>query len=98
MLNSNGDVAIKDNHILMIEGKELLRQTVQFVLGTNKGEWTLNAEEGINFKNILGKPKTIKKQNSAVDVQRYYEKEIEYIKQNEDEFIGRLERRMDGEG
>ena len=42
----------------MIDGNELLRQTVQSVIGTNKGEWVLNREEGITFSKILGKGNT----------------------------------------
>ena len=42
----------------MVEGNELLIQTVQAVIGTNKGEWTLNNAEGIKFSNILGKGTT----------------------------------------
>lgn len=41
----------------MINGNELLRQTVQSVLGTNKGEWFLDIDEGIDFSNLLGKEK-----------------------------------------
>lgn len=57
MLDSHGDVVIHNNKIQMIEGDELLAQRVWCVLGTNKGEWPLNLEEGINFHNILGKNK-----------------------------------------
>lgn len=49
------DIEIHNNQIVMVQGDELLRQTVQSVLGTNKGEWTLGEEEGIEFQNILGK-------------------------------------------
>lgn len=41
--------------IEMIDGNELLVQTVESVIGTNKGEWVLNKDEGIHFKNLLGK-------------------------------------------
>lgn len=44
-----------ENKIQMIEGKNLLKQKVESVLGTNKGEWVLNKQEGITFSNILGK-------------------------------------------
>lgn len=49
------DIDIQNNQIVMVEGDELLRQKVQSVLGTNKGEWTLGEEEGIEFQNIMGK-------------------------------------------
>lgn len=59
-LNSYGDVDIQENEIQMVDGNDLLRQTVQSVLGTNKGEWVLNDEEGITFSNLLG---SIKEEN-----------------------------------
>lgn len=44
-----------DCQIEMISGDDLLAQTTQSVLGTNKGEWFDNENEGITFSNILGK-------------------------------------------
>lgn len=52
---NNGDVVIENGVIQMTSGGDLLRQTVETVLNTNKGEWWLNPDEGINFSNILGK-------------------------------------------
>lgn len=57
-LDSNGDLLIENNRIQMINGNELVRQTVERVLHTNKGEWFLNLDEGITFSNILGKQKS----------------------------------------
>ena len=54
-LDENNDILIKDNQIQMINGSELTKQTIQTVIGTNKGEWCLNEDEGITFDNILGK-------------------------------------------
>lgn len=54
-LDNAGDVIIQNNRVQMIDGNELLRQTIQSVLGTNKGEWFLNKDEGITFSNITGK-------------------------------------------
>lgn len=42
----------------MINGNDLIRQTVETNLGTNKGEWFLDIDEGIEFSNLLGKEKT----------------------------------------
>lgn len=56
-LDSNGDVIIEKNKIKLVDGTELIRQTVQTVLGTNKNEWFLNIDEGIDFNNLLGKKK-----------------------------------------
>lgn len=46
---------IENNEIQMVEGDELLRQTVQSIIETNKGEWFEDWNEGIEFSNILGK-------------------------------------------
>lgn len=54
-LDDKGDLLIKNNEIVMINGNELLKQNIEMVLSTNKGEWSLNIDEGINFANILGK-------------------------------------------
>ena len=54
-LDSNGDVLIENNEITMVYAENLVRQTIETVLGTKKGEWSLNVEEGINFSNLLGK-------------------------------------------
>ena len=57
-LDSNGDVLIENNEITMVYAENLVRQTIETVLGTNKGEWSLNIDVGINFSNILGKHQT----------------------------------------
>ena len=57
-LDKNNDILISNNQIQMINGSELTKQTAKTVIGTNKGEWCLNENEGINFKNILGKYET----------------------------------------
>lgn len=58
MLDEHGDVVIQNGKIQMIDGSDLLLQKANSVLGTNKGEWPLNPDEGIVFQNILGKNKT----------------------------------------
>lgn len=56
-LDNNGDVIIEKNKIKMIDGVDLINQTVKTALGTNKTEWFLNVGEGIDFNNLLGKRK-----------------------------------------
>nr|DAV45636.1 MAG TPA: Baseplate wedge protein [Caudoviricetes sp.] len=51
----DGDVLIENNEIQMVDGEELLRQTAQSIIETNKGEWFTDWDEGIDFSNILGK-------------------------------------------
>lgn len=70
----------------MVHGAELTRQTAEAVLGTNKGEWSLNVEEGINFSNILGKAKPTEKPSAA-------DKELSEMSH----LARKLERRLDGE-
>lgn len=50
------DVMIVNNQIQMVEDNDLLSQTCRTVLGTNKGEWFNNKNEGISFQNIFSKP------------------------------------------
>lgn len=54
-LTNSGDVEIRNNKIQMIADDELARQTIQYLLSTNKGECFYNENEGINFRNLLGK-------------------------------------------
>lgn len=54
----NGDIVIGvQRDIEMTQGTDLTRQKLEMVLGTNRGEWYFNLNEGICFKNILGKKK-----------------------------------------
>ena len=55
MLDNTGDVVIKSGAVQMVNGNDLLKQTIKTILGTNKGEWPLNPDEGIDFSIILGK-------------------------------------------
>lgn len=52
-LDENGDVILENGEIRMVSVEELIRQTVQSVLGTNKGEWFLNINEGIDYSAIF---------------------------------------------
>lgn len=50
----DGDVVVNKT-IEMVDGSELLRQKSELVIGTNKGEWEFDAEEGIDFRVVLCK-------------------------------------------
>lgn len=54
-LDENGDLLVEDGVIRTISGDGLTAQTVQTLLGTNKGEWFLNGDEGLRFRTMLGK-------------------------------------------
>lgn len=98
-LDENGDLLIKNGEIQMVSGAELTQQKVKTVLSTNKGEWSLNVDEGIDFKNILGKSNMKLKG----DKQQVLESENAYLKgklqdyENNNEMNDLLERRLDGE-
>lgn len=52
-LDEKGDVILKNGEIQMVEGLDLTMQTCRTVIGTNKGEWFLDGQEGIRFDHIL---------------------------------------------
>lgn len=54
-LDSNGDIQITNGVIDMVYDEELTAQRVKTVLGTNKGEWFMDGDEGIDFGYMLGK-------------------------------------------
>lgn len=97
MLDEQGDVVIQKGEIQMIHGKELTAQTIKSVLGTQKGEWFLNWDEGINLDNILGKKRYARKTTA---IEKQYIEEISTLKkdQEEDNRLNELlAKRLDGE-
>ena len=54
-LDSNGDVEIKNNKIVIANAQELIVQKIQKMLSTNKNEWFDNSNEGINLRELSGK-------------------------------------------
>lgn len=61
-LDENGDVMVSKD-ISLVKGEELLRQTVETLLHTNKKEWPFNPDSGIQLSSILTK-------NPDIDVVR----------------------------
>ncbi len=55
LLDEKGDIVIENGEIGLVSGNELVAQTVKTTMNTNKGEWFLNHDEGINYYAILGK-------------------------------------------
>lgn len=86
-LTNKGDVLISNHEIQIVEDAELTRQTVQTILSTNKGEWSLNHDEGITFSNILGK-NAVKETTQS---EQGFENSIKYDNLNE-----QLSQRLDG--
>jgi hypothetical protein len=96
-LDSSGDIIINNNTIEMISGNELLAQTVRTLLGTNKGEWALNEQEGINHRNIIGQPKQKSgNRRNGNALEKYYKAEISHINEENSEMIQQLRDRLEG--
>ena len=93
-LDSNGDVVIKNGNIAMVDGAELTAQTVRTLLGTNKGEWFGNLDEGISFKNILGKNRKSVKENTSGGITSHSSGMTET---EELAIAARLRKRLDGD-
>lgn len=55
LIDEKGDIIIENGNIALVNGNDLIAQTVKTVLSTNKGEWFLNKDEGINHHYVLGK-------------------------------------------
>lgn len=54
-IDNSGDLVIAKNDLQFVRDKEMTAQKCRLVLSTNKGEWLLNRDEGINFGAILVK-------------------------------------------
>ena len=96
MLDEHGDVVIQNGVVQMVHGSEVTRQTIKTVLGTQKGEWFLNWDEGINHDNILGKKRYARKTTA---MENQYIDEIKSLKQNQaedDKLNELLAKRLDG--
>ena len=50
LLSEDGDLVIERGDFVEIEGVDEIVQRFRFILRTNKGEWFLNPDEGIDFK------------------------------------------------
>lgn len=55
-LDSTGDLAFEKGDFLMLDEAEEIRQSLYITLATNKREWFLDPEEGLDFQAITGKP------------------------------------------
>lgn len=55
LLDEKGDIVIENGSIATVSDNELTAQTLRTIMGTNKGEWFMDEEEGIRFSYLLGK-------------------------------------------
>ena len=65
-LDERGDVQITNGVIDLVADEELTAQTIRTVIGTNRGEWFMNEDEGIDFNYMLGKNITEDMQRSQI--------------------------------
>lgn len=102
-IDENGDIIIENNDIRLTNGDDLIRQNVEKLIGTNKGEWFLNKNEGINFKTIL-------KKNPNMDIVRneiltalqsidntFYFEEFNYVTEERKLYIDFVAKNKDGQ-
>ncbi len=54
-VDSSGDLVLFNNGFQYVENGNLTAQKTRLLLGTNKGEWEFNTDEGIDFSVILVK-------------------------------------------
>lgn len=54
-LDATGDIALEKGDFLMVDGVEEIRQALYLSLATNKREWFLNPEFGLDFRAVTGK-------------------------------------------
>lgn len=52
---TNGDIDIIDNDLYLVGGQEEMRQNIENRLAVNKGEWFLDLNLGLSYKDITGK-------------------------------------------
>ena len=50
-----GDIAIENGKLILVKGQEELRQNIENRLSVNTGEWFLNLNLGLRYKDIRGK-------------------------------------------
>ena len=60
-LDEKGDIMIARDDVQLVSGKDLTVQRIKQILGTNKGEWKLDENEGINMRAMLQRIKSLLK-------------------------------------
>lgn len=54
-LDASGDLIFLSGELQLVSGPEEIAQCCALAIGTNKGEWMLDPEMGIDFARITGK-------------------------------------------
>lgn len=58
-LDASGDLVFSGGELQMVSDLEEIAQSCKLALGTNKGEWFLDPDLGIDFGRITGKGVTV---------------------------------------
>lgn len=81
----NDDLVIENGNLLMVDGKDEIVQSTERILTTNKNEFFLDIDLGLEYKQIQGKGKdkdTIRFAILEALNQDYRVKEVEFINVN----------------
>lgn len=54
-VDDTGDLVFSGGELQMVSGPEEIAQCCRMAIGTNKGEWFLDLDFGVDFSRILGK-------------------------------------------
>lgn len=54
-IDENGDFVMENGSFVMVEGDEQLAQEVRIAIQTNRGEWFLDLDEGLDREPIFAK-------------------------------------------
>lgn len=76
-VDDKGDLVIENGDLVMIEGDQELIQSVERRLGTNKGEWFLDTEFGLDYGAIRGKGVTKDRAELVITEAVYQDDRIE---------------------
>jgi phage baseplate assembly protein W len=54
-LDASGDLVLLSGELQLVSGPDEIAQCCKLAVGTNKGEWVLDPEMGIDFARVTGK-------------------------------------------
>ncbi len=86
---ANGDLSLDKGELLLVDAEEELEQSVKLCTATNKGEWFLDPDFGLDFYAILGHNPTEEKMRDALLDAFSYEPRIDSIEDLKVEREGR---------
>lgn len=66
LLLQDGDIVVDGNDLQLVADVEEVAQCVEVVLGTNKEEWFLNLDLGIDYTNVLEKSTNAQARNEII--------------------------------